>query len=126
MPLKKPAPTNAEAQANQAKHPDAGNETEEENPNAEPVKPRSKRKFWLVVLVVGGLFAVLLLIGLLPRLSKNKERKAAAQATANALPVVMVEPARKAPDTPRVELPANTRSNRETYVFARTNGFVQA
>ncbi|UOG75781.1 efflux RND transporter periplasmic adaptor subunit [Hymenobacter tibetensis] len=101
-------------------------EEDEDDTDAEKPKSRSKRTFWIVMLLVVALFIGLLLVGLLPRLKKDKARKEEAQAAANALPIVTVEPAKKAPDTTRVELPANTRSNRETYVFARTNGFVQS
>jgi RND family efflux transporter MFP subunit len=72
--------------------------------------------------VFGGLF----LFGLLPRLKANKARDKEVRASANATPVVNVQAAQAAPDTVRVELPANTVSNRETFLFARTNGFVQA
>ena len=96
---------------------------------AEPDKKppgQKKRRLWLLALGIGALFAVLLLVGLLPRLSKDKKRKEEAAKAANALTVVTVEPAAAAPDTIRVELPADTRANRETFVFARANGFVQA
>ncbi|MBO3270480.1 efflux RND transporter periplasmic adaptor subunit [Hymenobacter defluvii] len=93
---------------------------------AAPARPRSRRTFWIVVLVAVAVFALLLLIGLLPRLKQNNERKEEAQGGANATPTVSVLPAEQAPDTIRLDLPADTRSNRETYLFARTNGFVQA
>ena len=116
----------AREKAEKSKKSDDNEDSEDDEDSGKKPKSTSKRKFWLVMLLVGGLFGVLLLVGLLPRLKKDKARKAEARAAANALPVVTVEPAKKAPDTTRVELPANTRSNRETYVFARTNGFVQA
>jgi membrane fusion protein, multidrug efflux system len=111
---------------NEARADEEEDDADDDDAEAKPPKSGSKRKFWLVLLVLVALFAALLLLGLLPRLKKNKERKTQAQAAANALPVVTVEPARRAPDTTRLELPANTRANRETFVFARTNGFVQA
>ncbi|RAK63953.1 efflux RND transporter periplasmic adaptor subunit [Hymenobacter edaphi] len=92
----------------------------------EDKKPPGKRRFWLVALIAGGLFVVLLLVGIIPRIKKSQERKKAARATLIAKPVVRVLPAVKAPDTTRLELPANTRANRETYLFARVDGYVEA
>lgn len=99
--------------------------SDDEKAGDEP-KPRSKRRFWLVASIVGGLFVVLLLVGIIPRIKKNREREKAARATLIAKPVVRVLPAVKAPDTTRLELPANTRANRETYIFARVDGYVEA
>ena len=95
-------------------------------PDTEPQKPRSKRGFWLTVVGVLLIFGVLLLLGLIPRLRHNKEQKQEAQTEANAVPVVSVVASKVAPDTVRLDLPADTRSNRETFVFAQTNGYVQA
>nr|WP_262905272.1 efflux RND transporter periplasmic adaptor subunit [Hymenobacter nitidus] len=89
-------------------------------------KPRSKRRLRLILLGIGGFFVVLLLVGIIPRIQKARARKKAAGAVLIAKPVVQVLPARKGPDTTRVELPANTRSNRETFLFARTDGYVEA
>ncbi|RTQ50755.1 efflux RND transporter periplasmic adaptor subunit [Hymenobacter gummosus] len=99
--------------------------SDDEKASGQP-KPRSKRRFWLVASIVGGLFVVLLLVGIIPRIKKNQERKKAARATLIAKPVVRVQPAVKAPDTTRLELSANTRANRETYIFARVDGYVEA
>lgn len=105
---------------------DQDNEKAEPDPADADQKPRSKKRFWWVLLAIGGLFVVLLLVGIIPRIKKNKERKEAARAKLIEKPVVQVLPAVKAPDTTRLELPANTRANRETYLFARTDGFVEA
>ncbi|GAB2957589.1 hypothetical protein GCM10027048_25240 [Hymenobacter coalescens] len=101
-------------------------DSEDEKTAGNESKPRSKRRFWLVALIAGGLFVVLLLVGIIPRIKKSQERKKAARATLIAKPVVRVLPAVKAPDTTRLELPANTRANRETYLFARVDGYVEA
>ncbi|WBA44014.1 efflux RND transporter periplasmic adaptor subunit [Hymenobacter canadensis] len=89
-------------------------------------KPRSKRRLGFILLGIGGFFVLLLLVGILPRIQKARARKKAAGAMLIAKPVVQVLAAKKGPDTTRVELPANTRANRETYLFARTDGYVEA
>ncbi|MDF7810017.1 efflux RND transporter periplasmic adaptor subunit [Hymenobacter sp. YC55] len=89
-------------------------------------KSSGKRRFWVVILLIALVFGGLFLLGLLPRLKANKAREQETTAAANATPVVSMQAAQAAPDTVRVELPANTVSNHETYLFARTNGFVQA
>ncbi|MBC8082702.1 MAG: efflux RND transporter periplasmic adaptor subunit [Hymenobacter sp.] len=88
--------------------------------------PRSRRRFWITMLVLGLVFGGLLLLGLLPRL-RQQNALAADTRTANAAaPIVTVAAAQAAPDSTSVQLPADTRSNRETFVFARTNGFVSS
>ncbi|AMJ66246.1 efflux RND transporter periplasmic adaptor subunit [Hymenobacter sp. PAMC 26628] len=83
-------------------------------------------RFWLVILVLLAVFGALFAIGLLPRLQHNQALDAEEQATARAKPVVTVLPAKPAPAVTTVTLPADVRSNHETYVFARVNGFVQS
>jgi RND family efflux transporter MFP subunit len=112
-PAEKPSDSNKESDETEAV---GGNDGQ---------KPRRKR-LWLILLGIGGFFVVLLLVGIIPRIKKDRERKKAARATLIAKPVVQVLAAVKAPDTTRVELPANTRANRETYLFARTPGYVEA
>lgn len=87
-------------------------------------KPVGKRRFWLVVIVLVVVFAGLLALGLIPRLRIGKTLKQDAQTQATAKPVVTVVPALNAPDTTTITLPATVRSNHETYLFARVNGFV--
>jgi len=88
--------------------------------------PRSKRRFWITIFIVLLVFGGLLLVGLLPRLRHDKELKAEAHEEAAAAPIVTVQAAKPSPDTTQVQLPADTRSNRETYVFAQANGFVKS
>ncbi|QDA61549.1 efflux RND transporter periplasmic adaptor subunit [Hymenobacter jejuensis] len=88
--------------------------------------PRSNRRFWITILVIAVVFGGLFLLGLLPRLRREKALNAESKTAATAAPVLTVQPARPAPDSTRIELPADTKSNRETFVFARTDGFVKA
>ncbi|AMR26813.1 hypothetical protein A0257_06605 [Hymenobacter psoromatis] len=77
----------------------------------------------LVLLIV---FGILFLVGFLPRLKHNKARDEESQTQASAKPVVTVQRAKLAPDTTTITLPADLRSNHETFAFARVNGFVQS
>lgn len=87
---------------------------------------KSSRRFWLLIVVVLVVFAGLFLLGYLPRRQQERARDAEASQTAAAAPVVTVTPARAAPNTTTLTLPADTKSNRETFVFARANGFVKS
>ncbi|WP_375417593.1 efflux RND transporter periplasmic adaptor subunit [uncultured Hymenobacter sp.] len=86
----------------------------------------SSSRFWLLILGAVVVFAGLFLLGYLPRHKQEKARDAEASQLAAAVPAVTVVPAQAAPDTTTLVLPADTRSNRETFVFARANGFVRS
>lgn len=83
-------------------------------------------RFWLIIFIVLLVFGGLFLVGFLPRLKHQKARDEATQEQNTAKPVVTVLPAKAAPDTTTVTLPADLRSNHETFAFARVNGFVQS
>ncbi|MVN75245.1 efflux RND transporter periplasmic adaptor subunit [Hymenobacter sp. HMF4947] len=83
-------------------------------------------RFWLVILILLVVFGALFLLGLLPRLKKDRTRDEAATTQNNAKPVVTVQPAKASPNMTSVTLPADLRSNHETFLFARVNGFVQS
>ena len=83
-------------------------------------------RFWLLIFILLLVFGGLFLVGFLPRLRHNKARDKESQTQASAKPLVTVQPAKAAPDTTTLTLPADLRSNHETFVFARVNGFVQS
>ena len=83
-------------------------------------------RFWLLIFVLLAVFGGLFLQGYIPRHKKEKARDAEASQLASAVPTVTVVPAKIAPDTTTITLPADTKSLRETFVFARTNGFVKS
>ncbi|WP_226163658.1 efflux RND transporter periplasmic adaptor subunit [Hymenobacter terricola] len=83
-------------------------------------------RFWLLIFVVLVVFGGLFVLGYFPRHKQEKARDAEAKQTADAAPTVTVVPAKAAPDTTTVTLPADTKSQRETFVFARANGFVKS
>jgi membrane fusion protein (multidrug efflux system) len=82
-------------------------------------------RFWLVITILLVVFGLLFVLGLLPRLKKNRARDEESTALTNAKPVVTVQQANVAPNTTSVTLPADLRSNHEIFLFARVNGFVQ-
>jgi len=83
-------------------------------------------RFWLLIFIVLAVFAGLFLVGYLPRHRQEQARDAEAHQTAQAAPTVTVTRAQAAPDTATLTLPADTKSDRETFVFARANGFVKS
>jgi membrane fusion protein (multidrug efflux system) len=89
-------------------------------------QPSSTGRFWLIILILLLVFGGLFLVGFLPRLRHKKELNNEAQQQNTARPVVTVQLAKAAPDTTTVTLPADLRSNHETFAFARVNGFVQS
>jgi len=86
----------------------------------------SNRRFWLVILIVLAVFGGLFLLGYMPRHKQEKARDNEASQNAAATPTVTVVAAKPAPDTTTLTLPADTKSARETFVFARANGFVKS
>ena len=89
-------------------------------------QPTSTSRFWLIIFILLFVFGGLFLVGFLPRLKQQKARDEATQTQTTTKPVVTVLPAKAAPDTTTVTLPADLRSNHETFAFARVNGFVQS
>ncbi|MFD1875020.1 efflux RND transporter periplasmic adaptor subunit [Hymenobacter bucti] len=83
-------------------------------------------RFWLLIIIALVVFAGLFVLGWLPRHRKNATRDEESHALASAKPVVTVQPAKPAPNTTSVTLPADLRSQHETELFARVNGFVQS
>ena len=83
-------------------------------------------RFWLLIIIVLVVFAGLFVLGWMPRHKKNAARDEESHELAAAKPVVTVQPAKQAPNTTSVTLPADLRSQHETELFARVNGFVQS
>jgi RND family efflux transporter MFP subunit len=86
----------------------------------------SSGRFWLVIIILLVVFGLLFVLGWLPRHKKNAARDEANQTQIAAKPIVTVQPAKAAPDTTSITLPADLRSQHETELFARVNGFVQS
>ncbi len=87
-----------------------------------PVSRRSRRTM-LVGLVI--LVAVLLLIGIVPRIGRRNSALAQAQGVDNTLPVVSVVKANAAPATSDLILPANIQAVTVASIYARSSGYVK-
>src|SRR5262249_7190559 len=86
---------------------------------------RPKRRFKLAILAVIGLlfFGALLVVGILPRLNRQKKIMEASQAIKDAIPSVSVIIAERAPAASELELPGNIEAIQTTPISARTNGY---
>ena len=73
----------------------------------------------------GLLLAVLLAVGILPRLKRHSELAASAQQQENAVPVVEVIKPKPAEASNELVLPATTQAIQEIIVSARTSGYVR-
>src|SRR5947209_8763615 len=85
------------------------------------------RTGWVIAVAVAAVLAVavLLVVGLLPRLRTGKELAADANAAANApVPVSVVHP-RRAPAVIDVRLPGTLRPWQEVSLHARTTGYMK-
>ena len=83
-----------------------------------------KRKFRIAWGV--SLLAVLLAIGIIPRVLKNRQARDAALASTVLLPEVIVVQPRLAPARTAVSLPGNLQPLYSASVFARTNGYIES
>ncbi|MFD1470549.1 efflux RND transporter periplasmic adaptor subunit [Hymenobacter caeli] len=87
---------------------------------------KSSGRFWLVIIVALVVFAGLFLVGYLPRRRQDKARDQEAHQNNTAAPIVTVVPAKAAPDTTTLTLPADAQSRRATFLFAQAAGYVKA
>ena len=78
--------------------------------------------------IAGGviLLAVLLAIGIVPRVLRNREARDAALASTVLLPEVIVVHPRPAAERTAVSLPGNLQPLYSASVFARTNGYIES
>ena len=90
-----------------------------------PRDPRSRRIFWLVLLVAAVLFAIVLLIGWLPRHRTDKQNNADAQSRRDAKPVVEVSKVARSNDRAGLVVPGTTLPLNEAYIYARANGYLK-
>ena len=94
---------------------------------SEEKKPAPKGRLWLIALVTTILLAVLLIVGLLPRLSRNKQVKADAktEAQANATPTVNTVSVTPPPPYDDLLLPGNIQAVQQTAIVARSSGYLK-
>ncbi|MBO0861026.1 MAG: efflux RND transporter periplasmic adaptor subunit [Chloracidobacterium sp.] len=96
-----------------------------ERPRGGERHPRSR--FLIAIWALLGLlfFAVLLTIGVLPRIRRQKKITEASQAIKEATPHVNVITATEGPATSGLELPGNIEALQTASVSARTNGYLR-
>lgn len=98
---------------------------EPSQPLSEASKPRNSAR---VVAIIAGLllclFAVVFLVGYLPRRQRSREIVQAAQRQSDANPVVLVATARLAPRVTDLVLPGNIQPITEVPVLARAGGYL--
>src|SRR3954447_21128536 len=88
-------------------------------PPTPPSRPR-RRAVW-----IAGIIAVLLLtLGIVPRLGRNKEAAQTAHMAAQAEPNVSVVRAKLAPATAELALPGNTEPINVAVIYARASGYI--
>jgi membrane fusion protein, multidrug efflux system len=97
-----------------------------EAPRVEGGGRRPRGCFKLAVLGLIGLlfFGGLLVVGILPRINRQKKIMDASQAIKDSVPTVDVITAEHAPATSELALPGNVEAIQTTPVSARTNGYL--
>src|SRR5256885_59970 len=99
-------------------------EVDGRDPAKARVAPRARTRT-IIVIGIGmlGLFLILLVLGVVPRVRNNRELTVAAQKARNAVPQVYVirpEPASEAD----LSLAATTQAIQDTIIYARTSGYI--
>jgi len=97
-----------------------------EAPRVEGGERRRKSRFKLAILALAGLlfFASLFVVGILPRVKRQKKIMEASQAIKDKVPTVDVITAERAPAASELELPGNIEAIQTTPISARTNGYL--
>jgi RND family efflux transporter MFP subunit len=85
---------------------------------------RFGRQIAVITVIAISVFAVAFIVGLLPRLRRDRELKAAAAAVASAKPKVTIAIAREETADSKRVLPGNALPLLEASLFARTTGYV--
>lgn len=84
----------------------------------------SSRAVTVIVLLLACVFAIIFIVGYLPRRERAKQTVAAARREARSLPVVLVANARQADKTVSLMLPGNIQAVTETPILARAEGYL--
>ena len=79
-----------------------------------------------ILLAAGAVFAVLFVVGVVPRLVLHHRLETAADAVRTGLPVVSTANPRRAPAVFDLPLPGSMEAILETGIWARTNGYLKA
>lgn len=104
----------------------AQSSTTEERTDERPKERRvSRTKLVIVAIVAILLLAALLVLGVVPRLRRDKKNDEAAKETGNAVPVVNVVRTERASSDSNLELPGNVEAVQVTTINARTSGYLK-
>jgi multidrug efflux pump subunit AcrA (membrane-fusion protein) len=96
------------------------------NPHArENVGHPARRSLLLIGVVIALILLALLIAGALPRQRRVKAAEDAARAEREALPTVLVAPARRAPAVTELLLPGDITPLTEASIYARSSGYVR-
>jgi membrane fusion protein, multidrug efflux system len=89
------------------------------------MKENKKRNYVIVVLLILLVIGVLFFIGLIPKLNRNKKLEEASEKKKSSLLSVQVVQLQLSKDTFGVALPGNVRAIKETFIYARVNGYIK-
>ena len=79
-----------------------------------------------ILLAAGAVFAVLFVVGVVPRLVLRHRLRTDADAVRTRLPMVSTTNPRRAPEVLEIPLPGSMEAILETGIWARTNGYLKA
>jgi multidrug efflux pump subunit AcrA (membrane-fusion protein) len=88
-------------------------------------KPKNRKPLYIFLLCFAALFLVVVLIGWLPRHSRDEEIDKRAKQERNAQPVVETETVERARSGAGLVLPGTTIPLTEAFIYARANGYLK-
>jgi multidrug efflux pump subunit AcrA (membrane-fusion protein) len=88
-------------------------------------KPAGRRPLFLFLVCFAVLFAVVVLVGWLPRHARDQDIERRSQQERDAKPVVQTETVSSAKNTSGLSLPGTTVPMTEAYVYARSSGYLK-
>src|SRR5712664_4920504 len=92
--------------------------------NDRPARRARTRSMVLIGMAIVGLFLILLVAGIVPRIRNQRELAAAAQKVQTALPQVYVIRPQPAAET-GLSLAATTQAIQDSIIYARTSGYLR-
>src|SRR5216117_1270490 len=79
-----------------------------------------------ILLAAGAVFAVLFVVGVVPRLVLRHRLRSAAAVVSTGLPMASTANPRRAPEVLEIPLPGSMEAILETGIWARTDGYLTA
>jgi multidrug efflux pump subunit AcrA (membrane-fusion protein) len=100
-------------------------QSESQSQGMPPPSPHRSRR-WLLILIAAIVVIALVLIGFLPRRTRDKQINARASQQANALPVVQVMTVNQAYSAEQLTLPGTVTPLFAAHIYARATGYLKA